>query len=111
MSKLNAYRNDIVLLYVEDRLSVALIAQRYGVSAEPVRLLLIAEGVQMRDAATAAREWRQSAAGRERTASQAGKWPVPDENEILRLQRDHVSAVIHALGGRGFPYLTFGARA
>lgn len=106
MTDLSRYRNDVILLYVEDRLSISAIANRYAAEGEDVRRLLKIEGVELRSGA--AKEWRPAGEVRERPTSQPRQYrpatAAEDAEEASRADRLHVRAIVSALDGKGFPY-------
>lgn len=111
MSDLSHRRDEIVALYTLSNMTLRKIADRFGASHEGVRLQLLAAGVALRDRSnrTVHREAHiRRAPSPARAAGPALRgWGGED---IAADHRRHLTAVISALGGRGFPFLVLPGR-
>jgi transposase-like protein len=109
--------DEMVTLYTVSGLTVRQIAGRYGAAPATVKLMLMGAGVALTarppKSATSLAQPRQRTRRAPRLSEQSARsitrLDVEAEADLLGSNARHVRAVVGALGGKGFPFLVFGA--
>lgn len=117
---LAARLDEMIVLYTVSGMTVRQIADRFEASAQTVKIMLAGAGVSLKG--------RASPAPNAKAGAYERRPPVPRSpsteaaRAIVRLDLEHVAdlgeanrlhvrAVVRALGGKGFPFLTFRSAA